>query len=67
MDNYIKEKGILVGTFNNADIKSGRDKQEVQKKKSETGLKYTNQEFVKKGSKIVGLRIYVCTVQDFKI
>lgn len=67
MDEYIKGKGILVGTFNEADCAMGIDKTKTALAKERTGLKYTNTEYVKKKGEIVGLRIYVCTVNDFKI
>ena len=53
MKNYIKGRGILVGTFTELDLKNGRDKEAVEKKKRETGLSYTNTEFVRKNGIIV--------------
>jgi hypothetical protein len=67
MKNYIKGRGILVGTFTELDLKNGRDKEAVEKKKKETGLSYTNTEFVRKNGNIVSIRIYVCTVDDIRI
>lgn len=67
MENYIKGKGILVGTFNQEEISKNIDNQKVEEIKLKTGLKYTNTEFVKKGKEIVALRIYVCSLEDFKI
>lgn len=46
MKDYIKGRGILVGTFTELDLKNGRDKEAVEKKKKETGLNYTNAEHV---------------------
>ena len=67
MKEYIRGKGILVGTFTELDLKNGRDKETVEKKKKETGLGYTNTEFVRKNGDIVSIRIYVCTVDDIII
>ena len=67
MKEYIRGKGILVGTFDESDLKNGRDKEAVEKKKKETGLNYTNTEFVRKNDDIVSIRIYVCTVDDIRI
>lgn len=60
-------KGILVGTFNEEDLKSGRDKEEVKKAKEKHGLKYTNSELVFKGKEIVGIRLWVCDVETFTL
>jgi hypothetical protein len=65
--NYIKGKGILVGTFNEEDIANGNDKFAVKKLAEQTGYKYTNTEFIKKNGKVVGMKIYVCDVNDFKL
>ena len=67
MKEYIRGKGILVGTFDESDLKNGRDKEAVEKKKKETGLSYTNTEFLRKNDDTVSIRIYVCTVDDVKI
>lgn len=66
-DNYIKGKGILVGEFNSDDIKNKIDKIKVEEKMNETGLKYTNSEIIKKKKDIVGIRLYVCNLDDMKI
>lgn len=55
---------VLVGIFNENDLKEGKDKIEVEKKKNETGYNYTKTELVKKGSKIIGIKIFVCDVQN---
>ena len=65
--NYIKNKGIFVGTFNEADIANDFDKKKIEEMKQKTGLNYTNTEIAKKGKKIVGIRIYVCNEDDFKL
>lgn len=65
--NYIKGKGILVGTFSEEDISTGKDKIEVKRMAEQTDCKYTNTEYVKKNGKIVGIKIYVCNAEDFKL
>lgn len=63
-EEYIKGKGILVGTFTESDIDARVDRKAVNKAMAETGLEYTNAELVYSDGKIVGLRIYVCTLED---
>ena len=64
---YIKNKGILVGFFNANDVKKGIDKIKVKEYQEKYNLHYTNTELIKKNKKIVGIKIYVCNVYDFKI
>ena len=64
---YIKGKGVLVGTFNENDLVNGKDKVETQRMKEETGYNYTNTEFVKRKGKIVSMKVYVCSMEDFKM
>lgn len=64
---YIKGKGILVGTFSESDLDEGADRKAVEAAMAETGLNYTNTEPVYSRGKIVGLRIYVCTLEDFQV
>lgn len=66
MKNYIKGKGILVGIFNELDLKNGRDKEAVEKKKKETGLNYINTEYVYENNYIIGIKIYVCAIEDVR-
>lgn len=63
----MKNKGIYVGQFSEQDITLGLDKAAVEKAKAETGLKYTNTEFVKRNGKVVAMKIWVCGMEDFKI
>lgn len=60
-------KGILVGTFNEEDLKNGVDKIKVEQAKKLYNLKYTNSEMVYEGKKIVGIRMYVCDVDTFTL
>lgn len=64
MKEYIKGKGILVGTFTESDIDEKADRKAVDKAMAETGLNYTNAELVYSKGKIAGLRVYVCTLED---
>lgn len=67
MKNYIKNKGILVGKFDEDDLRNKRDKIQVDKIMKETGLKYVNTEYVKRKDKTTHIKIYLCTIEDFKI
>lgn len=67
MNNYIKGKGVLVGTFTEEDIENNVDWQETYKKQCETGYRYTNCEFVMNDGKIAGIKVYVCKFEDMKI
>lgn len=64
----IKEinKEILVGDFDENDCKNGIDKIQVEQKKKETGLQYTNTKIIKKNGKLY-LRIWVCDFKTFKL
>lgn len=64
---YIEGKGVLVGTYNEIEVSNGKHKIDVQKMKKETGYEYTNTEIIKKRNKVIGMRIYVCTMEDFKL
>ena len=64
---YIKGKGILIGTFSEDDLNKGNDRIAIEKAKEQTGYSYTNTEYVKKNGKIVGMKIYVCSMEDFNI
>lgn len=67
MDYKHTKKGFYVGTFNDAQIKNNEDKKAVEQAKADTGCKYVNTEFVKKGGTIVGLKLYVCTADEMKL
>ena len=54
----------MVGCFNEAECRKGDDKKAVEKAKADTGCKYVNTEYVRKGKKIVGLRVFVCTYDE---
>ena len=62
--NYVKGRGILVGTFTEQELRQGRDKVEVEKMMKKTGYPGVNSVVVKKGGKPVGLRLYVCRWED---
>lgn len=67
MDYKHTNKGFYVGTFDEKQIKNGEDEVAVEKAKQSTGCKYVNTEYVKKGKKIVGLKLYVCTADEMKL
>ena len=64
---YEKGRGVFVGKFDEVDLESGRDKLEVKKMQQATGLQYTNEKLVKKNGVPVGIKIWVCSMEDFKI
>ena len=56
---------VLVGDFSEDDLKNKVDKKAVEKKKEETGLRYTNTKIInKKGQRY--LRVWVCSVDEVK-
>jgi len=57
---------VLVGTFSEQDLICGTDKVAIDKAKKETGLKYTQSQFIKKKGKIVGMTVWVCTADLVK-
>lgn len=61
---YIKGKGVLVGTFTKDQLKKKIDKIEIAKAKEKYGLKYINSEFLEKGGQLTGMRVYVCNLED---
>lgn len=60
------KSGIFVGNFSEDDIKSKKDKKEVEKMKKQTGLNYVNTKIIKKSGKKY-LSIWLCNVEDFKL
>lgn len=50
---------ILVGTFNETELRAKKDKEAVERKMKETGFKYTHTEMTKKG-----LTIWVCNADE---
>lgn len=61
---YIEGKGYLVGCFNEEELIKKNDKVALKKAMEETGLKFVNTEYIKKGKNIIGLKIYVCTQSE---
>ena len=61
------KKGIYVGEFNERDLDSGADKAAVAKKMAETGLSYTNTEVVYKNGRSIGMKIWVCSADEFEV
>ena len=64
---YIKGLGLYVGTFNEQDLKAHKDKQALKKVQEKTDLQYTNTKLVMKRKEIIGIKIYACNLDDFKI
>lgn len=57
---------VLVGDFSEDDLKNKADKKAVEKKKEETGLKYTNTKIInKKGQRY--LRVWVCNLDEVEL
>ncbi len=50
---------VLVGTFNEDELRAKKDKEAVEHKMKETGLKYTHTKMTKRG-----LTIWVCDVDE---
>lgn len=58
---------VLVGTFNEEDVKNGRDKIAIEQKMNETGLKYINSKIITKNGKPVGIEVYLCDVSEMNL
>lgn len=56
---------IYVGQFNEDQLRNKEDKKLVSAKMNETGLKYTKTAFVKKNKKIVGLKVWLLTDEEY--
>lgn len=65
--NYIKGKGIFIGTFDLEDVTSGKDKEIVNKFLKENNMQYVNTTCVKKNKKIIGLKVWACTLEDMEL
>lgn len=64
---YFKNWGILVGTFDEDDLKQGKDRLELEKYQKEyPQYKYTNTKIIKEHG-IRKLALYICSVDDFRI
>lgn len=63
-EHYIKGKGIFVRTYSEEDLIQQKDLKVCQK---ETGLEYTNTELIRKNGKVIGIKLYACTAEDFKL
>ena len=64
---YISNLGILVGTFDETDLKTGKDKQILKKYKEKyPEYNYTNTAIIKERN-VKKLAIYICNAKDFKI
>ncbi len=64
---YINNLGILVGTFDEMDLKTGKDKQVLKKYKEKyPEYNYVNAAIIKVND-VKKLAIYICNAKDFKI
>ena len=64
---YTKGLGILIGKFDEKDLKSGKDKEVLKEYQKEfPQYKYTNTRIIKENN-IRKLAVYICNVDDFKI
>jgi len=55
---------VLVGIFTEKDLTEGKDKIAIEQKMKETGLNYIQSKFIKKNGKIVGMKVWVCSVNE---
>lgn len=55
---------VLVGDFNETELKKGVDKKALAKVKKETGLNYANTKIIKKKGAMF-LRVWACTAEEF--
>ena len=64
---YTKNWGILIGKFDEKDLKSGKDKEVLKEYQKEfSQYKYTNTKIIKENN-IRKLAVYICSLEDFKI
>lgn len=64
---YINNLGILIGTFDETDLKTGKDKQVLKKYKEKyPEYNYVNAAIIKEND-VKKLAIYICNAKDFKI
>lgn len=56
---------VYVGQFTEDDLKNGVDKKKIAEAKKENNLKYVNTKLVKKGGKIVAMKVWVCDFDSF--
>lgn len=56
----------LVGIFNEQQVRNGEDKQAVENyEKQNPAYKYVKTEFVKKKGKIIAMKVYVMTSEEY--
>lgn len=56
---------IYIGQFNEKQLLRGEDEALVAQKTKETGFKYTKTALVEKGGKIVGLKVWLLTDEEY--
>ena len=66
-NNYIKDLGILIGKFDENDLKNKTDKKVLEKYQQEyPQYKYTNTKIIKEHG-VKKLAVYICNVYDMKL
>ena len=64
---YTKNWGILIGKFDEKELKSGKDKEVLKEYQKEfPQYKYTNTKIIKENN-IRKLAVYICSIEDFRI
>lgn len=64
---YTKNWGILIGKFDEKDLKSGKDREVLKEYQKEfPEYKYTNTKIIKEHN-VRKLAVYICSLEDFKV
>ena len=64
---YIKNWGILIGKFDEEDLKNGKDREVLKEYQKEfPEYKYTNTKIIKENN-VRKLAVYICSLQDMKL
>ena len=64
---YTKNWGILIGKFDEKDLKSGKDKEVLKEYQKEfPEYKYTNTKITKENN-VRKLAVYICSLEDMKV
>ena len=64
---YIKNWGILIGKFDEEDLKNGKDREVLKEYQKEfPEYKYTNTKIIKENN-VRKLAVYICSLEDMKL
>ena len=64
---YTKNWGILIGKFDEKDLKSGKDREVLKEYQKEfPEYKYTNTKIIKENN-VRKLAVYICSLEDMKL